>query len=65
MSDKKHNRSTWAVGGGLLAGLGIGFFFLEKSALAFLGCMLAGLGFGLLVAAIIPLIRGGNGSRPS
>jgi len=63
MSDKNHNRSTWAVGGGLLAGLGIGFFFLEKSALVFLGCMFAGLGLGLLVAAVIPAIRGGNDSR--
>ena len=65
MLDKKHNRSSWAVGGGLLAGLGIGFFFLEKSALAFLGCMIAGIGFGLLVAAVIPVIQGENDSRSS
>ena len=65
MLDKKHNRSAWAVGGGLLAGLGIGFFFLEKSALAFLGCMIAGLGFGLFVAVVIPVIQGENGSRSS
>jgi hypothetical protein len=45
--------SKWAVGGGLLAGLGIGFFFLEKSALVFVGCIFVGLGFGLLVAAVI------------
>lgn len=53
------------VGGGLLAGLGIGFFFLEKSALAFLGCMFAGLGLGLLAAAVTSVILRENGSRSS
>lgn len=56
MMDKKENKSTWAVGGGLLAGLGVGFFFLETSALAFVGCMLIGIGFGLLAAAVLSRI---------
>jgi hypothetical protein len=54
--DKKKGmdaRSAWAVGGGLLLGLGIGFFFLPESALAFVGSMLAGLGVGLLIASLI------------
>jgi hypothetical protein len=53
MADKKRNVSSWVVGGGLLAGLGVGFFFLETSALAFIGCMLIGLGFGLGAAALL------------
>ncbi len=53
MADKKRNVSSWAVGGGLLVGLGFGFFFLERSALAFIGCMLIGLGFGLFTAALL------------
>jgi hypothetical protein len=57
MSDKKHFMSRWALGGGLLAGLGIGFFFLEKSALVFIGCIFIGLGFGLLTDAVISKIR--------
>ena len=52
-SDKKEDKSTWAIGGGLLLGLGIGFFFLQTSALAFVGCILAGLGLGLLITSII------------
>lgn len=48
------DRSTWAIGGGLLLGLGVGLFFLQQSALIFVGCMLAGLGLGLLITAIIP-----------
>ena len=51
--NKSEDKSTWAIGGGLLLGLGIGFFFLQVNPLAFVGCILAGLGLGLLVTAII------------
>jgi Na+/melibiose symporter-like transporter len=54
--DKKNkldDKSTWAIGGGLLIGLGVGFFFLPESALAFVGSILAGLGFGLVIASLI------------
>jgi len=55
MSDDRHlnDKSTWAIGGGLLLGLGVGFFFLLHSVFAFVGCLLAGLGLGLLVTSII------------
>jgi hypothetical protein len=26
MTDKKNDKSTWAIGGGLLIGIGVGFF---------------------------------------
>ena len=53
MADRKDDRSTWAIGGGLLLGLGVGFFFLRESALAFLGSMLSGLGLGLMMTSIL------------
>lgn len=53
MTDKVHDKSTWAIGGGVLAGLGVGFFFLPHSALAFVGAIIAGLGVGLVITAII------------
>jgi hypothetical protein len=53
MADRKDDKSTWAIGGGLLLGLGVGFFFLRESALAFVGSMLAGLGLGLMVTSIL------------
>ena len=59
---KKENISVWAMGGGLLTGMGVGFFFLETSALVFVGCILIGLGAGLLTAAVISKI-GNNGKR--
>jgi len=53
MKDKKDDKSTWAIGGGVLLGTGVGFFFLQASALAFVGSILSGLGLGLVVTAII------------
>jgi hypothetical protein len=47
------DKSSWAIGGGLIAGIGIGFFYLQQSALAFVGCILAGLGIGLVITAVI------------
>lgn len=53
MTDGKDDKSTWAIGGGLLMGLGVGLFFLRQSGLAFVGSMLAGLGLGLMVTSIL------------
>ncbi len=60
MDDGKKDRSTWAVGGGLILGMGIGFFFLQTSALAFLGSTLSGLGLGLMVTSIISAMKRGE-----
>jgi hypothetical protein len=53
MGEKKDDKSTWAIGGGLLLGLGVGFFFLKASALAFVGSMIAGLGLGLIITSVL------------
>ncbi len=57
MSNEKQNKtadkSTWAIGGGVLLGLGMGFFFLQTSVFAFIGSLLAGLGLGLIITSII------------
>lgn len=53
MSDKRQDKSTWAIGGGLLIGLGVGFFFLPESGLAFVAAIIVGLGVGLIVAAVL------------
>jgi len=53
MTVKKDDKSTWAIGGGVIMGTGVGFFFLQTSALAFVGSIVVGLGFGLFVTAII------------
>ena len=54
MTNKKEDKSTWAIGGGVILGIGIGFFFLKNSpALAFVGSILAGLGIGLIITSIL------------
>lgn len=57
---KEIDKSTWAIGGGLLLGVGVGFFFLEESALAFVGSIVGGLGLGLLVTAVISTLKRGS-----
>ena len=52
-TNKKEDKSSWAVGGGVLMGIGVGFFFLNASPLAFVGSVLLGLGLGLLITSII------------
>lgn len=46
MTTIKYDKSTWAIGGGILIGIGIGFFFLQQNPLAFVGSILLGLGLG-------------------
>ena len=53
MTKKKDDKSTWAIGGGILMGIGVGFFFIQQSPLAFVGSMLVGLGIGLVITALI------------
>jgi len=57
-TNKKDDKSTWAIGGGLLMGLGAGFFFLHESALWFVACMLIGLGLGLMVTTLVSRGKG-------
>ena len=59
-SRKRIDRSSSAIGGGVLLGTGIGFFFLPQSALAFVGSIIAGLGLGLLVSSIISAVQRGR-----
>ena len=56
-TNRKEDKSTWAIGGGLLLGIGVGFFFLQESALAFVGCIMGGLGLGLMVTSIISRVK--------
>ncbi|ULC57848.1 hypothetical protein MBM09_07925 [Flaviramulus sp. BrNp1-15] len=53
MINDKEDKSNWAIGGGVIIGLGVGFFFLAESALMFVGSILLGLGIGLLITSIL------------
>ncbi len=53
------DKSTWAIGGGLLAGSGIGLLFHHYNPLAIPGFMILGLGLGLVLTSLIS--RGKDG----
>jgi len=53
MSNKENDRSTWAIGGGVIIGIGVGFFFLQANPLYFVGCIMLGLGIGLVLTTIL------------
>ena len=54
MTDFMEDKSTWATGGGIIAGLGVGFFLLQTmGSLAFVGSLLVGLGLGLIITSIL------------
>lgn len=53
MAIKKDDKSSWAIGGTLIIGIGVGFFFLPSSPLLFVASILIGLGVGLVLAPII------------
>lgn len=49
MEDKR----GWAIGGGTMIGLGLGFFLLKTSALYFVGSIILGIGVGLVIERIL------------
>jgi len=53
MKNKEEDKSTWATGGGLMLGIGVGFFFLRENVFAFVGSILAGLGIGLIITTLV------------
>jgi hypothetical protein len=57
-TDIKDDKSTWAIGGGVLIGIGVGFFFLRESALEFVACVLIGLGLGLVITTLVSRSKG-------
>lgn len=54
--ETKVDTGGWAIGGGFMLGLGAGFFVLKSSVLAFVGCVVGGIGAGLVLAAVLSVI---------
>jgi len=52
-SNKKNDKSTWAIGGGVLIGVGVGVFYIRTYPLGIVAFTLIGIGLGLLIAALI------------
>ena len=48
-----NSRSAWIIGATTLVGVGVGFIFLQTSALYFVASILIGIGVGLAIAAFM------------
>ncbi len=53
MTTKKEDKSTWAIGGMAMVGVGVGLFFVQSNAILFVASILIGIGLGLVIAPII------------
>ena len=55
--NKKQNcvytTNSLIMGGTTMLGLGAGFILLERSAMAFIGCLMVGIGLGLVIGPIL------------
>jgi len=56
--NKKNDKSTWIIGGTTLIGIGIGFIFLQQSALLFVASILIGIGVGVVIASLTSREKG-------
>jgi len=52
-TNKKEDKSTWAIGGGVLIGVGAGLFYIKTYPLGMPAFILIGLGLGLIITSII------------
>lgn len=50
---KSENKSSWAIGGTTMIGLGVGLIFLKTSVLIFVASLIIGIGAGLVIVPII------------
>jgi hypothetical protein len=55
--DSKNDKSSWAIGGTTLIGLGVGLIFLKTSVLFFVASILIGIGSGLVITSFISRVK--------
>ncbi len=55
--DKKSDKSSWAIGGTTLIGVGVGLIFLKTSVIFFVASILIGIGSGLVIASFISRVK--------
>ena len=60
MNKPKEDRSSWAIGGTTMIGLGVGLIYLKTSVLIFVASLLIGIGSGLVITAIISSKKEGS-----
>jgi hypothetical protein len=55
--ENKRDKSSWAIGGTTLIGVGVGLIFLKTSVIFFVASILIGIGSGLVIASFISRVK--------
>ena len=55
--DNKSDKSSWAIGGTTLIGVGVGLIFLKTSVIFFVASILIGIGTGLVITSFISRVK--------
>lgn len=53
MSNKKEDKSTWAIGGMTLIGVGVGLIFVQTAPLLMAASVVIGVGLGLVITSFL------------
>lgn len=52
-TSKNEDKSSWAIGGTTMIGLGVGLIYLQTSVMIFIASLIIGIGVGLVIIPII------------
>ena len=58
MIKRKDDKSTWAIGGGILGGIGLDLLYHTYNPMAIPALTILGLGMGLMITSIISRDKG-------
>ena len=54
MTTKNEDRNTWAIGGIIIVGLGVGLVFVKSSPILLAASIIVGIGLGQVITSILP-----------
>ncbi len=57
MRSESTDKSSWAIGGCTLIGIGVGLVYLQTNVLWFVASILIGIGVGLLLSSLLSGLR--------
>lgn len=53
MEKKTNDKSSWAIGGMTMVGVGVGLIFIQTSPIMMAACTIIGVGLGLVVSSFL------------
>lgn len=53
MANKKVDKSSWAIGGMTMVGVGVGLIFVQSAPMLMVSSIIVGIGLGLVIVALL------------